>query len=170
MKNFARVLLLCFCLMFSVNTGISATQAPQKPAIEKTATEQVTYTMLQSPTLVVNNPYVYLNKNIQFPAKFNKFSTLGLDYRPAMRESQVYIGILIERDDVGNNVIPLSEFKMFLKRSDAEKLTDLEAGDSLLIKGKVFSAALGDPWMDIKEIKILSSKAKKDDSKKQTDK
>ena len=83
-----------------------------------------------------------------------------------MRESQVYIGILIERDDVGNNVIPLSEFKMFLKRSDAEKLTDLEAGDSLLIKGKVFSVALGDPWMDIKEIKILSSKAKKDDNKK----
>ena len=108
--------------------------------------------------MVVANPYAYLNKNIQFPAKFNKFSTLGLDYRPAMRESQAYIGVLIERDDVGNNVIPLSEFKMFLKRSDAEKLTDIETGDAVMIKGKVFSAALGDPWMDITEFKILTPK------------
>ena len=49
---------------------------------------------------------------------------------------------------------------MFIKRKDAEKLTDIEAGDSIMIKGKVFSAALGDPWMDIIEIKVLTPKNK----------
>ena len=36
MKNFARILLLCFCLMAPFNMGFSAVQTPQKPAVEKT--------------------------------------------------------------------------------------------------------------------------------------
>lgn len=161
MKNFIKTIFLFLCLVFTNNISFAATATvPQKPAIQKTATETVTYTTLQTPTVVVNNPYIYVNKNIQFTAKFNKFSTLGLGYKPALREPQAYIGILINRDDVGEHIIPLSEFKMFLKRTEAEKLADIETGDSILIKGRVFSAALGDPWMDITEIKILTPKNK----------
>lgn len=134
---------------------------PKSPVI--VLNEKVEYVTLQTPTAVVINPYNYLNKYVQFPAKFNKFSTLGLDYPPAMRESQAYIGMLIERDDVGSDsiVIPLSEMKLFLKRSDAEKLTDLEARDRIFIKGKVFSVALGDPWIDIIEVKVLPKESGK---------
>ncbi|MDO5304202.1 MAG: hypothetical protein Q4E87_01355, partial [bacterium] len=67
------------------------------------------------------------------------------------------IGMLIERDDVADPsvVIPLSEMKIFVKRSDAEKFTDLESRDRIFIKGKVFSTALGDPWVDVIELKVL---------------
>lgn len=157
-----------FCLMLLITSGNAVICAPvASPAAQASVAKQATpdYTMLRTPTLIVDNPHAYLNKYVEFPARFNKFSTLGLDYTPAKRESQIYIGVLIERDDAGNNVIPLSELKLFIKRTEAEKLTDLESGDNILIKGKVFSTALGDPWMDILELKILTPKDKSKQSK-----
>ncbi len=151
---------IALTLLFSMGSVSFATTPqhqykPKSPVI--VLNEKVEYITLQTPTAIVLNPYTYLNKYVQFPARFNKFSTLGLDYKPAMRESQAYIGMLIERDDVGADtiVIPLSEMKLFLKRSYAEKFTDLDARDRIFIKGKVFSTALGDPWIDIIELKVL---------------
>ncbi|MBQ7450494.1 hypothetical protein IJS77_03680 [bacterium] len=111
---------------------------------------------------VVKAPQKYLNKTIIMKASFDKFSTLGLDYKPAMRSSENYIGILIKRDDVVDHTIPLSEMKLFLKRDLAEKNINLESDDKIQITGKVFSTALGDPWIDITEIKVLQKAAKKD--------
>lgn len=167
MKKFIINIVLIFCMFFSINPIYA--NSVTVPAKTQQAKAEINYLTLQSPTIVVNNPNAYLNKNIQFTAKFNKFSTLGLDYKPALREAQIYLGILINRDDVGSYTIPLSEFKMFIKRTDAEKLTDLESGDTILIKGKVFSVALGDPWMDITELKIISSN-NKDNKSAKTDK
>ena len=48
------------------------------------------------PLDVVANPDMYLNKKIKFRAAFDKFSTLGLDYKPALRDSQKYISFLIK--------------------------------------------------------------------------
>ena len=161
MKTLIKILSFLMLAVITPNFVLAeTTAAKQTPKTTAEATDKTTYTMLQTPTVVVNNPNAYLDKNIQFVAKFNKFSVLGLDYSPALRSSQTHIGILINRDDVGNNIIPLSEFKIFLKRTDAEKIADIESGDSILIKGKVFSVALGDPWLDIKEIKILTPKKK----------
>ena len=109
---------------------------------------------------VVKTPQKYLNKTIVMNASFDKFSTLGLDYKPAMRSSENYIGILIKRDDVIDHTIPLSEMKMFLKRDLAEKNINLEADDKIQITGRVFSTALGDPWVDITDIKILQKNPK----------
>lgn len=155
-------ILTALVILISVGAGKSAfAAAPQhqyKPKSPIVVTnEKIEYITLQTPTAIVLNPYNYQNKYVQFPAKFNKFSTLGLDYSPAMRESQAYIGMLIERDDVADPsiVIPLSEMKLFLKRTYAEKFTDLNARDRIFIKGKVFSTALGDPWIDIIELKVL---------------
>ena len=92
-------------------------------------------------------------------ATFDKFSTLGLDYKPALRENANYIGFLIQRDDVVDHDVPLSEMKLFLKKEYAEKLLDLETGDKIQIKGKVFSNALSDPWIDVDEI-VVTKKAK----------
>ena len=106
------------------------------------------------PLTVVNSPSTYINKSIIMEAKFDKFSTLGLDYKPAMRSSEEYISFLIKRDDTNFN-IPLSEMKLFLKRSTAEKFIDLKTNDEIEIKGILFSDALGDAWVDVKELKII---------------
>lgn len=103
---------------------------------------------LTNPVNVVNNPSAYLNKRITVAARFDKFSTLGLDYKPAFKSSEEYISFLIMRSDTEKN-IPLSEMKLFIKRSSAEKFVDLKEGDKIKFSGTVFSTALGDPWVDV---------------------
>jgi len=139
-----------------------AQQAANKQA-SKTALTAVPAGQLPSclevkPLDVVANPQFYLNKNIKMNATFDKFSTLGLDYKPAMRKSEDFIGILIRRDDVTDHVMPLPEMKLFLKRKEAEKFIDLESGDKIQIDGKVFSTAMGDPWIEITKLTVISSK------------
>ena len=107
------------------------------------------------PLLVVEMPQKFLNKQIKMKATFDKFSTLGLDYKKALRPSTEYIGFLIQRDDVLDHNIPLSEMKLFIKRDYAEKFIELDTGDKIEITGKVFSTALGDSWIDVNKITIL---------------
>ena len=111
---------------------------------------------------VVANPAKFLNKTVKMQATFDKFSTLGLDYNKALRPSTKYIGILIQRDDVVNHNIPLSEMKLFLTKELAEKHIDLDTGDKIEITANEFSTALGDPWLDVKSINIIK-KAKKEE-------
>ncbi len=110
------------------------------------------------PLEIIENPQAYLNKTIKMKATFDKFSTLGLDYTPAMRKSEDYIGILLRRDDITDYVMPLPEMKIFLPRKTAEKYIDLETGDKIEIEGKVFSTAMGDAWIDITKLIVISSK------------
>ncbi len=107
------------------------------------------------PLEVVQNPAKFLNQEIKMNATFDKFSTLGLDYKKALRPTADYIGFLIQRDDVVDHNIPLSEMKLFLKRDYAEKFIDLDTGDKIEIVGKVFSTALGDPWIDVNRLTII---------------
>lgn len=111
---------------------------------------------------IVSNPDKFLNKTVKMQATFDKFSTLGLDYNKALRPSTKYIGILIQRDDVINHDIPLSEMKLFLTKELAEKHIDLDTGDKIEITASVFSNALGDPWLDVKSLSVIK-KAKKED-------
>ena len=127
------------------------TAVTQKPVSQQIQTEQGIHV---KPLTIVNSPSTYLNKSVIIEAKFDKFSTLGLDYKPAMRSSENYISFLIKRDDTSFN-IPLSEMKLFLKRDMAEKFIDLKTNDEIEIKGTVFSDALGDTWIDVKELKII---------------
>ncbi|MBQ8476329.1 hypothetical protein IJ531_04630 [bacterium] len=112
---------------------------------------------------IVSNPDKFLNKTVKMQATFDKFSTLGLDYNKALRPSTKYIGILIQRDDVINHDIPLSEMKLFLTKELAEKHIDLDTGDKIEITATVFSSALGDPWLDVKSLNVIK-KAKKDEN------
>ena len=136
----------------------AASAATVKSSVSNVSSTPVEVSSLE----VVKNPQKYLNKTIIMKATFDKFSTLGLDYKPAMRSSENYIGILIRRDDVTDHIIPLSEMKMFLKRDLAEKNINLELNDKIQITGKVFSTALGDPWVDITDIKVLQKAVKTD--------
>ena len=118
--------------------------------------------MTVNPLNLVARPNSYLNKTVKITAKFDKFSTLGLDYKPAFRSSENYISFLIQRPDITDHNIPLSELKIFLNRTEAEKYIDLNSGDIIEFSGKVFSTALGDPWMDAQTFTVISSKPKTD--------
>lgn len=135
----------------SVYSASSQSAAESKPVSQQIQTSQGIYV---KPLTVVNSPATYLNKSIIMEAKFDKFSTLGLDYKPAFKSSEDYISFLIKRDDTSFN-IPLSEMKLFIKRDIAEKFIDLKTNDMIEIRGIVFSDALGDTWIDVNELKIV---------------
>lgn len=109
------------------------------------------------PLELVENPDNYLNKKVKITANFDKFSILGLDYKPAMRSSENYITFLVQRPNVTND-IPLSELKNFLSRDMAEKFIDLNNGDVIEYTGTVFSSALGDAWVDVESLTVIKKK------------
>ncbi len=117
------------------------------------------------PLDIVANPDKYLGKKVKFRAVFDKFSTLGLDYKPAFRDSQKYISFLIKRDDVTDHTIPLSEMKIFIKRTYAEKFIELDSGDVIEVYGKVFSNALTDAWVDTDKLVVITKKNKDKEKK-----
>lgn len=162
MNNRIKVLILTFAIALSITSGYSQNTKPaavQSPVQQQTAVSS--YPLVNSLDMVAS-PSKYLNKTVKVKGKFDKFSTLGLDYAPAMRSSEEYITFLIQRDDVKDHNIPLSEMKIFLKRTEAEKHIDLNAGDEIEFSGKVFSNALGDVWMDAEKFTVLSKQPKEE--------
>lgn len=161
MNNKIKSFILILALVIGINT-YAAVQTPVKTNTNTAVTQAAKSYINVSPLDLVTRPNFYLNKNVKIKAKFDKFSTLGLDYKPAMRSSQDYISFLIQRPDVTDHNIPLSELKIFIKRTEAEKYIDLNSGDIIEFTGKVFSNALGDPWMDVDKFTVISSKPKTD--------
>ena len=169
--NKSKTIVSIFILMVSIGlSGFSLAQNvtidPLKTISNIDAASKATVSTTQSngksyeyalPLAIVANPKAYIGKNVKFKAKFDKFSTLGLDYKPAYRSSEQYISFMIQRDDVRDHDIPLSELKIFMKRADAEKHIDLSSGDEIEVCGKVFSAALGDAWMDVEKFAVLKT-------------
>ncbi len=167
-KKFYAVVL---SFMLSLCIGVSSTTLAKDNKKAETCTPPVAQTVAQTnvtfakPLQIVQNPSRFLNQDVKMNATFDKFSTLGLDYKKALRESKDYIGFLIQRDDVQDHNVPLSEMKLFLKREYAEKFIDLDTGDRIEITGHVFSNALGDAWVDVNNITVLK-KAKAEETTK----
>lgn len=136
-------------------TTIKAAPKAAPKAVTLPKTSEVYYEPVSS-LAVAANPEKYLNKRIKIKAKFDKFSMLGLDYKPAYKSSEKYITFLIKRDDVKDHTVPLSEMKNFLPRDIAERYIDLKPGDEVEYSGTVFSAALGDTWINVEKFNVLS--------------
>ena len=156
------VMILSFGLIGSItNPALSQNGTQQKTKAQKQAvdTKPIETTSLN----IVNNPSKFLNKRVKMQATFDKFSSLGLDYNKALRPATKYIGILIQRDDVSDHNIPLSEMKLFLTKELAEKHIDLDTGDKIELTATVFSTALGDPWLDVKSLRVIK-KAKREEN------
>lgn len=160
MTNFKKIILVLL-IVFGINTfAVTAQQIPSKTAqINQQLTLNENYQTV-NPLDLVARPNFYLNKNIKIKAKFDKFSTLGLDYKPAMKSSENYISFLIQRPDVTDHNIPLSELKIFIDRKEAEKYIELNSGDIVEFSGRVFSTALGDPWVEVNKFTVVSTKPK----------
>jgi len=112
---------------------------------------------------LVDKPHEYLNKNVKFDANFHAFSSIALDYKPAMRSSKNYLSFLVLRP---NSKIPFSELKLAMavpkeKDPDNTMLIGLKEGDQLEITGHVFATALDEPWVDVLRVKKLSSAPEK---------
>jgi hypothetical protein len=118
---------------------------------------------------LLNKPSDFLDKKIKFRGKFSSFTTLALDYKPAMRSSKDYISLCLFRPDSN---IPLSELKLAYSVKEAKEdpvIKELEEGDLIEIYGNVFSTALDEPWVDILGIKkIQSAKPKESDTTETT--
>lgn len=155
-RMFTRIKSIIFCVLFCSFITFS-------PSFADTNTNTI---LNVAPLTIVSAPQKFLNKTVVMKATFDKFSTLGLDYKKAMRSSSDYIGFLIQRDDVKDHNVPLSEMKLFVKRDYAEKFIELDTGDKIQITGKVFSNALGDPWVDVNKIVILQKKTSPEKTKK----
>ena len=157
-KYLKTIFVLFACAIVFTTSGVCVNKVTAEPVAQvKPATE----ISVVKPSVIVNSPKSYLNKTVKMNVKFDKFSTLGLDYKPAFRSSDKYISFLIKRDDT-NYDIPLSEMKLFLKREQAEKFIELKTNDEISVKGIVFSDALGDAWIDVQELTITKKAPEKD--------
>lgn len=170
MKKLQQLILIAIIsigLGISTNAAVKNTKAITAPAPAKAPAAvmlpDANYPLVNSLDIVAN-PAKYLNKKVRIKAKFDKFSTLGLDYKPAFKSSEKYITFLIKRSDVTSHTIPLSELKNFLPRDIAEKYIDLKAGDEIEYSGVVFSNALGDAWIDVDKFTVLTQKPKTEES------
>ena len=157
MKNNFKVFIITIIAAIAFGGAGFSQNTPAIPA----TTKQIALNQYEfvEPLNMVAHPNLYLNKFVTVRGKFDKFSTLGLDYSPAKRSSEDYITFLIQRDDIKDHNIPLSEMKIFLKRAVAEKYIDLNAGDEIEFSGKVFSNALGDVWMDADRFVVINTKS-----------
>ena len=162
--------ILTLSIIISAGIGITTNKVcshvpgTKAPVVLSTPSMPQTQYIDVKPLELVANPYKYNKRNIRLRGKFDKFATLGLDYPAALRKHEDYISFMIQRPDITNHNIPLSELKIFLKKDDAEKHIDLNAGDEIVFTGRVFSTALGDPWMDVHNLTVVN-KVKKDDKK-----
>ena len=155
-------LLVITCAIVLTSSNICTDEVTAQP----TATPTPVSTSVQKndtipPLIIVNSPKDFLGKTVAINAKFDKFSTLGLDYKPAFKSSEEYISFLIKRDDTTYD-IPLSEMKLFIKREEAEKHIDLKTNDEIQIIGTVFSDALGDTWIDVSKLTLIKKAPKED--------
>ncbi len=158
MKKLYSLILTFVITLALANVSYAQNQVNTKAVeqnIRAIATKAPVLATYNEPLAIVNDVDKFLNRPVRIQGKFDKFTTLGLDYPPAMRKSEDYISFMVQRNDVCDHNVPLSELKLFMKRAYAEKFIELDTGDKINITGKVFSNALGDAWVDVEKIEIV---------------
>ncbi len=102
---------------------------------------------------LVSEPKKFLGKRVVIAGEFNSFSTLPLDYEKAMRSSKDYIGLVLSRPD--HSEIPLVELKLAAPlKMFKDNSINIEHGNKVILKAKVFAVALGEPWLDVDSIEV----------------
>lgn len=138
--------------------------AQAQPAAAKAEAANKSYIRV-TPIELLKSPADYLNKDIQIEGTFSSFSSLGLDYKKALRDSKDYVSLLLLRPDVAHHKIPLAELKLIYPRKKSEEVLELESGDIISVKGRVFSTALNDPWVDVEILDVVKKAAPKTEEK-----
>lgn len=159
----ATISLAQFALSEPVSANPHSKSANQHEGNEKQP-EKVPETPIENVVNVSTNELVdkahdYVGKNIKFNAKFFAFSSLALDYKPALRSSKTYLSFLVLRPEAH---IPYSEIKLAMpipkeKDPESQVLTSLKDGDEVEVTGRVFASPMDEPWVDVLRLKRLSS-------------
>lgn len=133
----------------------------------ETKTPEVILENVQSVNIddLVKSPSDYLGKNVKFGAKFYAFSNLALDYKPALKSSKTHLSFVVLSS---KSHVPLSELKLAMmipkdKDPETQLLASLKDGDQIECIGKVFSAAIGDPWVEVFKVKKIGGADPKKD-------
>lgn len=160
---------MCAATLAAPSAHAKAADHKAETKTEKTTTEKTETAKTPEPVIenvipvtaeqLIDKPHEYLNKNVKFDSVFHAFSTLALDYKPAMRSSKQYLSFLVLPK---NSHVPLSELKLAMampkeKDPDNQLLQGLKEGDTLEITGHVFAAALDEPWVDVLKLKKIAS-------------
>ena len=130
---------LTFCLLgltITVATSVRSQQVSSQTAL----------------TQLIAYPKRYLNQEVCFSGRFSAFGSLALDYRPAYRSRSTHVSFMLLRP---GTEIPLSELKLAMPiklAKDSNVLRTVEEGDELSVCGNVFSAELGEPWIDVSSV------------------
>ena len=102
---------------------------------------------------LVADPKKFLGKKVVIEGEFNSFSTLPLDYAKAMRSSKDFIGLVLSRPD--QQEIPLVELKLAAPlKMFKDNSINIEHGDVVILRGKVYAVALGEPWLELDSIEV----------------
>ena len=109
-KHIRTIILVLVCATALTTSNVYSDKVTAQPIAtqQSVATDQ---SQDSTPLAIVASPKSYLGKTVTFNAKFDKFATLGLDYKPAFKSSEEYISFLIKRDDTIYD-IPLSKMKL----------------------------------------------------------
>lgn len=105
---------------------------------------------------LVSKPEQYLNKEFCLEATFHSFGQLALEYPKALRTKKDNISLTVYRPDT---TIPLGELKLaynIKKAKDNKDLSKLKKDNKIKLQGKVFSTALGEPWVDITDLQLIN--------------
>lgn len=147
-RPFFKLICIYFLAMALFNSSVQAK--------DKGASAQMSSTSLKE---LVSSPKKFLNKKIDIEGEFHSFSSLSLDYPKALKESKEFIGIILSRPD--KTEIPLVELKISapLDMFKNENIS-IAHGDKLRLSSKVYAVALGEPWLEIKDLKVIEKKAK----------
>ena len=102
---------------------------------------------------LVASPKKFLGKKLLITGEFNSFSTLPLDYAKAMRSSKDFIGLVLSRPDQTD--IPLVELKLAAPlKMFKDNSINLEHGNIVILRAKVYAVALGEPWLEVDSIEV----------------
>ncbi len=156
--------LAVFCFfqpaLTSQATSVAVSTAPSQHA--KVATKATVKPVAVDLITLLKQSKTYLHKPVVFSGTFSSFSALGLDYKPAFRDSKENVALLLFRPDaLPAHKIPLAEVKIFIHRKESEKLPDLETNDLVTIEATPFSTALGDVWLDVNKLTITQKAPRK---------
>ena len=93
-KYIKSAFVITICTFALTTSNICTEIATAEPVNTIQQAETIIDNQKATPLAIVASPKDYLNKNVTFNAKFDKFSTLGLDYSVAYRSQEEYISFL----------------------------------------------------------------------------
>lgn len=128
-------------------------QEPPAATNEESKRPEVDEASILSAKKLIASPADFVGKEVRLKCEFDSLIEGWLDQTPIHFSSSKYLNFVayvpLMPDGSGSAVLQ----HLFVKRDKGGLLSQLNRGDRIMIHGKVKSAHLGTPWMELSEIK-----------------